>query len=933
MTCHRKYNLLFFYFLVALLGISFISKSQTIIGKITDEKTGESLPFANVFINNTTIGATTDINGDYKIEGNLSPTLEIVASFIGYTTKYRKISFGNRTQIVVNLQLESRESQLDEVSLSAKRDKVWERNLKKFERVFLAVPDDPFFKKNEILNPWVIDFKEGKADGVGRYLAASSSQPIKVVNKALGYEVDYHLQEYLQTKNGFQYYGLSNFKEMEKPSYDAAQSWNESRNSAYFGSVRHLLQSLVRNEADSQGFEAFIVQKIPSSLRTNDFDLEIGRSLLPLPLDSLVTEILPNGNFIVEWPGNVEVHFTKKYWVGNYYINRSHPISWLDAPNCKFEVDSSGVMMDPRELILSGYFARERVARSLPHDFRPDLDDLKLLAEVDSSQLGQNKWNNLREKPFLTLNKSFYYPGETIWLQTHMLYQNSMFADTLSRVVYIDLVNDRLETVKSAMLFVENEKAPGQLILEDDFPEGKYAVVAYTNWMRNSLKNFYTIKYVSVLPQGKWPLINKELNDKEGEAETDLGFVMEPKFEILKQDLNKTVKFTILAKDNYDMPIPTALTLSLLDANYSQFLPDESLLEALEWIHVGPEPISDASYKIEYGVSLEGQYLTGKNQEKSVPITVVVGEMEDFGLIRSDSLGHFYATGIHFYDSAEVAIAALNDKLKRKGSVELIRASHIKHNFEFDKTLIPLIELPIQNMWFDKYSGEKIIDLSEVQVEDQRILTTEENNYGYGKGDRSVSREFLDQYPDQTAGGIIGMATGGGVLKRQNWGLSTGEPLLLIDGVRYLPHGASTVSEQLDLLMSSDIESIEIYTFSAGIFGSEAFAGAISIKTRKGSKIAARSLNEFNKSEFQLFKLKGFTKPIPFPASGGIGESVLPKPTLYWNPTAVTSEEDGNYQFEIAVPSSTQVVYLKVEGVNRDGFPFRKVFEMDLSGN
>ncbi|MCH6236610.1 carboxypeptidase-like regulatory domain-containing protein [Cognataquiflexum rubidum] len=909
------------------------SEAQVISGKVVDEKTGESLPFANVFINNTTLGSTTDINGNFRISGSLPQNPEVVASFVGYFTKYRKVAFGGRNQVTVNFELTPKEDQLDEVSLSAKRDKAWERNLRKFERVFLAVPDDPFFKKNEILNPWVIDFQEGKAEGLGRYLAASSSEPVTVANRALGYEIDYHLQEYLQTKNGFQYYGLVNFKEIENPENGTESAWDEYRNSAYYGSMRHLLHALVRNEADSQGFEAFIVQDIAPSLRTNDFDKEIGSSLLPLPLDSLVTAILPNGNFIMEWPGNVEVHFTKKYWPSTYYTNRSHPISWIEAPNCKFEVDANGVMMDPRELVLSGHVARERVARLLPHDFRPDLQDLKLLAEVDSIQFDLTKWNNLRERPYVTLNKSYYYPGETIWMQTHMLYQNSIFADTLSRAVYIDLVNEKMETIKSASFFVNKEKAEGQLILEDDFPEGKYALVAYTNWMRNYLNTPHTIKYINILPKGKWPVINKELIDVDQEADIDVGFSIEPSFEILKKGLNSTVKFNVLVKDEYDMPVKSALSLSLLDANYGEFLPDTDLLEALDWVNDDSEPLPDDLFKIEYGLSIEGQYLTAKNQEKSVPITVVVGEMEDFGVIRSDSLGRFYATGIHFYDSAEVAIAALSDKLKRKGKVELISANRPNHNFEFDTTRIPLVEMSTSSMWFDKYSGEKIIDLSEVSVLDQKILTTEENNYGYGPGDRSVSREFLDQYPDQTAGAIVNMVTGGGVLKRQNWGLSTGEPLLMIDGVRYLPHGISTVAEQLDILMSSDVESIEIYTLSATQFGSEAFAGAISIKTRKGSKTAVRAPNEFNKSEFQLFKVMGFTKPIPFPAAGEMGEVVLPKPTLYWNPSAVTSEENGAFQFEIAVPSNTNIVYLKVEGVNQDGFPFRKVFEMGLSAH
>ena len=45
------------------------SQTGQINGKVLDSKTQEPLPFANVFINNTTIGVAADANGDFTFSG------------------------------------------------------------------------------------------------------------------------------------------------------------------------------------------------------------------------------------------------------------------------------------------------------------------------------------------------------------------------------------------------------------------------------------------------------------------------------------------------------------------------------------------------------------------------------------------------------------------------------------------------------------------------------------------------------------------------------------------------------------------------------------------------------------------------------------------------------------------------------------------------
>ena len=70
-----------------ILFVNVISAQKgTFIGVVTDkEMNNEPLPFANVFVKGTTVGVTTDFDGNYALnvaEGEWT----IVFSFIGYET-------------------------------------------------------------------------------------------------------------------------------------------------------------------------------------------------------------------------------------------------------------------------------------------------------------------------------------------------------------------------------------------------------------------------------------------------------------------------------------------------------------------------------------------------------------------------------------------------------------------------------------------------------------------------------------------------------------------------------------------------------------------------------------------------------------------------------------------------------------------------------
>ena len=82
-----------------------------ISGVVLDEN-GGPLPGANVVIENTSTGVSTDFDGNFTINANSGQVL--VISYIGYNSEY--ITVGNQDSITVSLQLDN---ELEEVVVTA----------------------------------------------------------------------------------------------------------------------------------------------------------------------------------------------------------------------------------------------------------------------------------------------------------------------------------------------------------------------------------------------------------------------------------------------------------------------------------------------------------------------------------------------------------------------------------------------------------------------------------------------------------------------------------------------------------------------------------------------------------------------------------------------------------------------------------------------
>src|SRR5688572_6210428 len=93
--------------LFLLTSIHAIAQKRLVTGKISDA-TGP-LPGVNLILKGTTIGTTSNANGEYSLEVDAGDIL--VASFIGYRTK--EVPVGNQTQI--SIVMEADISTLEEI--------------------------------------------------------------------------------------------------------------------------------------------------------------------------------------------------------------------------------------------------------------------------------------------------------------------------------------------------------------------------------------------------------------------------------------------------------------------------------------------------------------------------------------------------------------------------------------------------------------------------------------------------------------------------------------------------------------------------------------------------------------------------------------------------------------------------------------------------
>ncbi len=114
------------------------------------------------------------------------------------------------------------------------------------------------------------------------------------------------------------------------------------------------------------------------------------------------------------------------------------------------------------------------------------------------SQLEKFRTEFPQEKVHLHFDKPYYAIGDTIWFKAYVLNAEHNQLSNTSKILYVELINDRDSIKQSVRLPLMAGLAAGDFTLNDSLQEGNYRIRAYTTWMRNFGEEYFFDKTISI---------------------------------------------------------------------------------------------------------------------------------------------------------------------------------------------------------------------------------------------------------------------------------------------------------------------------------------------------------------------------------------------------------------------------------------------------
>jgi hypothetical protein len=127
-----------------------------------------------------------------------------------------------------------------------------------------------------------------------------------------------------------------------------------------------------------------------------------------------------------------------------------------------------------------------------------------------------------QEKVYLHFDRAYYTSGETIWFKAYLTSGAFHIPSSLSRTIYVELINEEGRLVRQSKLLSLNGSAAGEIVLSDSLESGNYLVRAYTRWMKNTGEDYFFHRYLKI-----WNTVGQSASKSPLEKNLDVQFFPE----------------------------------------------------------------------------------------------------------------------------------------------------------------------------------------------------------------------------------------------------------------------------------------------------------------------------------------------------------------------------------------------------------------------
>lgn len=363
--------------LVLLCVISSIAVAQNykngIEGQVFDGSTGEPAQAVNVYLSNTTIGDVTDPEGRFLIENIPPGSYDLIFHFVGFKKIIRQVDIGSGEVLKEDAILIAEQYQLDSLQVKGKRDRSWERYLRRFERNFIGTSQNA--ENTQLMNPEVLDF-EREMWGV---YSATAREELHIVNEALGYEsfVDLAVFEWSYFNDTGKALYFVRMKELEPESKAQLESWKLKRQVTYKESIRYFFNGLIYM-SENPASEGVDFSNGLLTIKTINYK-DGGKTYLS---GGVIQHLKEESKYKMLVPPDNQYNiygFKFKVQSKSHKLNilpEFSEASYLDyqdrsAKEYIFVIDENGNLLNPLDLTISGYWGKFRFGDFLPLNYNP----------------------------------------------------------------------------------------------------------------------------------------------------------------------------------------------------------------------------------------------------------------------------------------------------------------------------------------------------------------------------------------------------------------------------------------------------------------------------------------------------------------------------------------------------------------------------------
>lgn len=906
---------------------------QTIItGQVVDSQTQRPIPFTHIFIANTSSGTTANDEGKFQFLSDDLGEADVVLSFTGYETQRKHIVYSKEAVDVGIIELDPSEMQLDDVVVMSVRDAAWEKDLKKFKNLFLG--KDEFAAACTIENPHVLNFE---TDDATRTFTAKAAVPLKITNRALGYEISFFLKKMTSNTEGNSIEGDAFFGLLQATSQAELDLWAKNRETQYNHSLTNLLRSIVEHNINERGFSLYTEKDVNAPFkRASRFGDNLGKTVERADTVALMKPQPGTDKFIISFKGRLEAHYRNEKARTKAYNDLTYSVSWLALKSDAIVVNSQGIPSKPMDLDVSGAMSQVQVAGMLPLDYFPGgTDDRERQLQVATAL------PYFYEQIYVQTDKPYYYAGEQLWFKGYINYMTQSFRDSLSRTVYVDFITPQRKILLTKTLLIDSGRFSGQLELPIGTDAGTYNFRAYTNLQRNFNDSLLFVKPVPVLELKDFV---EKVPAKEVAQSGVLITTSKEKYKT-REKIEVKVKLT----DEKGRPIRGDLSMTVTDVK--QVSPIKVSPDILERYPIRALPalkpsVAKKPFVVEYGITVNGQFLNNAGKPQRAEVNVVQMNPRDLILTESDANGRFTINHLGIYDSARFSITATDSKGKAYGRGIILPNDKPMLIYKKLKDSLRIATATSAQRDVSKFdmSGE-VRMLDEVEVRAKRIREEDMPDFRfkrpYGRATYALtSKDFnASIYPNMMMliqgrfpGLIVRQALNADDIPRWVVYLVRNEKGSLYN----MKEVTVTVNDNvmsgtpesiLSLINPSTVEAVELRTGINVLYGSLANNGILSIYLKDGSEIGrepAKTIGTVSAPGYTFSP--SFTSP---DYDTDKGERADYRSLIFWSPY-VPFWSDGLAAVSFFSADLITTYRIEVEGVTDEGKPVHAVKTIEI---